>query len=166
MKQEPVDFMETLVQQIIDQVKVEYTFLNQIKCEITKQAPPIAKFDGLGTSVSSIWQKINKEEHLIEGFEGGEILLDISYQDLKSGTQPLAIFVHGFKGFKDWGAFNAVSQQMAARGLAWCKFNFSRNGTTPDKPTEFADPEAFGNNNYGIELTEIGLVLDWVESSI
>jgi len=108
--------------------------------------------------------KINKEEHLIEGFEGGEILLDISYQDLKSGTQPLAIFVHGFKGFKDWGAFNAVSQQMAARGLAWCKFNFSRNGTTPDKPTEFADPEAFGNNNYGIELTEIGLVLDWVES--
>jgi len=57
LKQEPVDFMETLAQQIIDQVKVEYTFLNQIKCEITKQAPPIAKFDGLGTSVSSIWQK-------------------------------------------------------------------------------------------------------------
>lgn len=108
--------------------------------------------------------KINKEEHLIEGHEGGKILLDISYQDLKSGTQPLAIFVHGFKGFKDWGAFNAVAEQMAARGLAWCKFNFSRNGTTPEQPTEFADPEAFGNNNYGIELTEIGLVLDWVES--
>lgn len=108
--------------------------------------------------------KIIKEEHIIDGYEDGKILLDISYNVLKNGTQPLAIFVHGFKGFKDWGAFNDVAEQMAARGMAWCKFNFSRNGTSPEKPTEFVDPEAFGNNNYGIELNEIGLVLDWVES--
>jgi len=108
--------------------------------------------------------EIIKEEHVIDGYEKGQMLLDISYQKLKVGNQPIAIFVHGFKGFKDWGAFNAVAESMAAQGLAWCKFNFSRNGTTVEKPTEFADPEAFGNNNYGIELSEIGLVLDWVEA--
>lgn len=54
---DPVDFIETLVEQIIDQVKDEYSFLNEVKCEIMKQSPPIEKFDGLGTSVSSVWQK-------------------------------------------------------------------------------------------------------------
>jgi dienelactone hydrolase len=110
-------------------------------------------------------EKINKEEHIIKGFEEREFLLDLQYQSLKMGQQPIAIFVHGFKGFKDWGAFNYISKQMAAQGLAWCKFNFSRNGTTVDEPTTFNDPEAFGNNNYSIEISEIGLVIDWIEQN-
>lgn len=109
-------------------------------------------------------EKVNKEEHVIPGFENGEISLDISYKKRKEGKQPIAIFVHGFKGFKDWGAFNEVAAMMAAQDMAWCKFNFSRNGVTPENPTEFVNPEAFGNNNYSIELSEIGTVLDWIES--
>lgn len=109
--------------------------------------------------------EIIKKEAIINGYEQGKIALDIQYKALKKGKQPAVIFIHGFKGFKDWGAFNAIAEQMAASGLAWCKFNFSRNGTTPEQPTEFADPEAFGNNNYSIELDEIGKVLDWLIES-
>lgn len=109
--------------------------------------------------------KIIKEEHIIKGFEDKDFLLDIEYKSLKSNTQPVAIFVHGFKGFKDWGAFNYISHQMAVQGLAWCKFNFSRNGTSIEEPTSFVDFEAFGNNNYSIEIAEIGTVLDWIEEN-
>lgn len=110
-------------------------------------------------------EEVIKISEVIDGFEKGKIALDLSYKSLKKGAQPIAIFVHGFKGFKDWGAFNDVAEQMSNMGLAWCKFNFSRNGVTLDKPTEFTDPEAFGNNNYSIELNEIGLVLDWIEAN-
>lgn len=42
------------------------------------------------------------------------------------------------------------------------KFNFSHNGTTPEHPEEFADLEAFGNNNYSKQLEDLHLVIDWV----
>lgn len=104
--------------------------------------------------------KINTQ--IIKGFEDAAISMDLQYKDLKKGIQPIAIFVHGFKGFKDWGAFNEMSKYMANNGMALLKFNFSRNGTTVNEPTKFANPEAFGQNNYTIELAELGLVLDWV----
>lgn len=54
---EPVDFIETLVEQIIKKIRVEYDFLSRINCEIIKLTPPIAKFEGKGTSVSMQWKK-------------------------------------------------------------------------------------------------------------
>jgi len=57
IKTEPMDFLEGLVQQIIDQVNKEYDFLDEVACEITKLTPPISQFDGKGTSVKMIWQK-------------------------------------------------------------------------------------------------------------
>jgi len=107
-------------------------------------------------------EEVKVNTQIIKGFEDAAILMDLQYKPLKKGKQPLAIFVHGFKGFKDWGAFNEMSKYMANNGLAMLKFNFSRNGTTVNEPTKFTNPEAFGQNNYTIELKEIGLVLDWV----
>lgn len=46
-------------------------------------------------------------------------------------------------------------------GFVFVKFNFSHNGTTPQKPDEFADLEAFGHNNFTIELDDLGAVMDW-----
>lgn len=40
--------------------------------------------------------------------------------------------------------------------------NFSHNGTTPEQPEDFADLEAFGQNNYSKELADLNAVLNWL----
>ncbi|WP_185226495.1 alpha/beta hydrolase family protein [Chryseobacterium indologenes] len=74
--------------------------------------------------------------------------------------QPLIIFVHGYKGYKDWGAWDLMAKKFAEAGFFFVKFNFSHNGTTVEDPLNFADLEAFGNNNYSKELSDLGLVID------
>ncbi len=103
-----------------------------------------------------------KENYTITGFENGKIGLDVQFLENQKIKQPIVLFVHGFKGFKDWGAFNTMAQYFAQNGLACLKFNFSRNGTTIENPSVFGAPESFGKNTYSIELKEIELILDWV----
>lgn len=74
--------------------------------------------------------------------------------------QPVILFLHGFKGFKDWGHFPLVAEAFAAAGFAFINFNFSHNGTTLEQPTDFADLEAFGHNNYDRELFDTQRVMD------
>ena len=97
------------------------------------------------------------------GSAGKPILLDAFYKQ-NSKAKPIIIFSHGFKGFKDWGAFNLIANQFAEAGFVFVKFNYSYNGTTPDDPIQFADLEAFGNNNYSIELNDLGIVIDEIVS--
>src|SRR3954467_220818 len=99
---------------------------------------------------------------IIPGLHNKPITLDVFY-DPDIEKQPLVIFCHGFKGFKDWGHFNLVGEKFAANGLAFLKFNFSHNGTTPEDPDKFADLEAFGNNNYIIELDDLQTVITWAQ---
>jgi len=74
---------------------------------------------------------------------------------------PLVIFVHGYKGYKDWGAWSLMAEKFAEAGFFFVKFNFSHNGTTVDDPHNFVDLEAFGNNNYSKELSDLGVVIDY-----
>jgi uncharacterized protein len=102
-----------------------------------------------------------KRNIVIPGSRQKPIALDLFYND-DGLRKPVVIFVHGFKGFKDWGHFNLLAEASAHAGFAFVKFNFSYNGTTVDNPLEFADLEAFGNNNYITELDDLKLVIDWV----
>lgn len=98
---------------------------------------------------------------IISGSKDKPILLDFYYK--RTGKpKPILIFSHGFKGFKDWGHFELLAQSFAEAGFIFVKFNFSYNGTTPKHPIDFADLEAFGNNNYSIELDDLGLVIEYV----
>jgi pimeloyl-ACP methyl ester carboxylesterase len=99
----------------------------------------------------------------IPGSRQKPILLDIFMKENGIKKTPV-IFVHGFKGFKDWGHFNFLAQHFAASDFVFIKFNFSYNGTTPENPVEFGDLEAFGNNNYITELDDLKLVMDFVLS--
>lgn len=105
-------------------------------------------------------KKIQKHELSIEGFNKRSITLDISIPVSKTAL-PLIIFCHGFKGFKDWGHFNWVADSAAQQGLAFLKFNFSHNGINPNNLTELSDLEAFAENNYSIELFDLGKVIDY-----
>lgn len=79
----------------------------------------------------------------------------------KSSQAPVIIFCHGYKGFKDWGAWTLLGKAFALNGIAFFKFNFSSNGVTRYSPDEFNDLEAFGLNNYTKELSDLKAILDW-----
>ncbi len=92
---------------------------------------------------------------------GKPVLLDLHYPETQS-PPPVAIFFHGFKGFKDWGFWRQAADTFAAAGIAFLRCNFSHNGTTAEHPEDFADLEAFGQNNFTKELLDIQAVLDWL----
>ena len=77
---------------------------------------------------------------------------------------PLIIFVHGYKGYKDWGAWELMAEKFANAGFYFVKFNFSHNGTTIENPNEFADLEAFGENNYSKELDDLEIIINHFKS--
>ncbi|NNC94725.1 MAG: prolyl oligopeptidase family serine peptidase [Chitinophagales bacterium] len=101
-----------------------------------------------------------KQNIILDGLHGKPILTDV-YLDENSEKKPIVIFVHGFKGFKDWGVFDLVAQYFANSGFVFIKFNLSHNGTTVDQPSDFADLEAFSNNTFSKELDDLAVVIDW-----
>jgi len=86
---------------------------------------------------------------------------DFRYTENFKKKLPLIIFVHGFKGFKDWGIFNLLADEFASRGFVFLKLNLSHNGTTTNTPTYHSDLEAFGNNNFTIELNDLEDTIDY-----
>lgn len=76
--------------------------------------------------------------------------------------KPIVIFCHGYKGYKDWGAWNLAAKVFAKKTLFFVKFNFSHNGGTIDNPIDFPDLEAFGHNNFIKELNDLEDIIDWV----
>lgn len=72
------------------------------------------------------------------------------------------VFVHGFKGFKDWGCWPLMARVIATRGYPVGRVNLSHNGTTVDDPAGFGDLEAFGQNTYSKELFDVRAVIDHV----
>jgi len=100
----------------------------------------------------------------IKGRHGRPIILDIFFRD-DIHAAGLIIFSHGFKGFKDCGAWNLLAEKFAEENFAFLKFNFSYNGTTAEYPEEFADLDAFGRNNLLIEMDDLGSVIDFSQST-
>lgn len=96
---------------------------------------------------------------LISNPETKDFLADAYYPET-GGKLPLVIFVHGYKGYKDWGAWDLMAEKFAYAGFFFVKFNFSHNGTTVENPHDFADLEAFGNNNYSKEMSDLKVVID------
>ena len=90
----------------------------------------------------------------IEGSAGKPIFMDVFLAD--NPQAPLVIFSHGFKGFKDWGAFNIVSESFAQQGISFLKFNFSYNGTTASDLFNFSDLEAFDKSEADPNSSTIG----------
>ncbi len=70
------------------------------------------------------------------------------------------VICHGFKGFKDWGFFPYLSEQLARRTLyPVVSFNFSGCGIGPDLEN-FTELDKFERNTFSKELDDLGVVLD------
>jgi len=98
----------------------------------------------------------------IKGANNKTILLDL-YIPKGNKRFPLLVFAHGFKGFKDWGHFNWLAEQFMKEEVAFCKFNFSHNGVDAENPGDITDFETFGQNNYSIEMEDLGKVIDYLQ---
>jgi pimeloyl-ACP methyl ester carboxylesterase len=101
---------------------------------------------------------------IVKGKHGKPIVTDVFFKEDKR-PKNLLIFCHGYKGFKDWGAWNLMATAFSNLGFFFVKFNFSHNGGSVEKPIDFPDLEAFGNNNYTKERDDLQSVIDWVVTS-
>ncbi|PSK94893.1 alpha/beta hydrolase family protein [Taibaiella chishuiensis] len=97
------------------------------------------------------------------GSNNRPITADLTINPAKGDNQPVIVYAHGFNGFKDWGNGALIANRFADAGFAFFKFNFSHNGTTPEHLQDFADLEAFGHNNYSLQLADLSIVFDWLE---
>ncbi|HSG08528.1 MAG TPA: alpha/beta fold hydrolase [Longimicrobiales bacterium] len=75
---------------------------------------------------------------------------------LPDGPPPrnAVVVVHGFKGFKDWGFFPWVAEELAKAGYAVVSFNFSRNGVGSEAD-RFTELDRFGANTLSLEQEEL-----------
>ena len=103
---------------------------------------------------------ILKKDIVIKGSNQRDIVIDITYGE--TNNQPVVLFCHGYKGFKDWGAWHLMAEKFAKAGYCFIKFNFSHNGGTKEQPIDFPDLTAFGNDNFSKQLFDLDQVINWV----
>ena len=99
--------------------------------------------------------------HILEKENKKPILFDF-FLNKDGKKKPVVIFCHGYKGFKDWGAWNLVAESFSRSNFFFLKFNFSHNGGTVRNPIDFPDLDSFGNNNFSLELEDLNRVIDWI----
>ena len=102
-------------------------------------------------------------EHSVVGADKQMVTFDITYKPSKK-KKPVVLFCHGFKGFKDWGAYNLMADFMAELGMFFIKMNFSHNGVATNDLSDITHLELFAKNTISKELADIGAVLDWINN--
>jgi len=75
------------------------------------------------------------------------------------------IYVHGFKGFKDWGFVPYIGEYLSAKGFFVVTFNFSHNGIGDD-PLEFTELDKFSRNTFSREIRELSEMIDAVKGGV
>jgi pimeloyl-ACP methyl ester carboxylesterase len=114
---------------------------------------------------SSQNNKMNLINHIFLGAENRKTLLDFQLPETES-TNNLILFIHGYKGYKDWGAWNLVQSYFVQHGIGFAKINLSHNGGTTDNPIDFPDLEAFGENRYTFELEDITAAIETLDQLV
>ncbi|HXI14270.1 MAG TPA: alpha/beta fold hydrolase [Thermoanaerobaculia bacterium] len=96
------------------------------------------------------------ETLLLESDEGLPIRATLTIPDRPCS---LVVVIHGFKGFQEWGFFPWISEQLASRGHAVCRFDMSRNGVAED-PNTFERLDLFAGDTYSIQLADLRRVMN------
>ncbi|MDA7803470.1 alpha/beta hydrolase [Crocinitomix sp.] len=102
---------------------------------------------------------IDFKNKIYTGSAGRKSLFDCTIPD---NPKALIIFVHGYKGYKDWGAWNLMEDFFVKAGFGFIKFNLTHNGGTVDNPIDFDDLEAFGKNCYTFEINDLDIIIEEV----
>lgn len=98
------------------------------------------------------------------GAAGRNSLIDLEIPS--DWNEEVLVFIHGFMGFKDWGAWNLVQAYFVGKGFGFCKFNLSHNGATTACAEDFPDKEAFAQNRYSYEVEDVKCATKWLEQHV
>lgn len=92
------------------------------------------------------------------------IRYDLYYPATRNSISfPVIIFLHGFKGFKDWGPFPDACEELALAGFGVLAMNFSLNGIGENK-TEFTEMDHFARETITQDLKDIKSVIDALQN--
>ena len=76
---------------------------------------------------------------------------------------PAVLVAHGFKGFKDWGMFPWICEQLAEAGLRAIRFDFSHNGV---EATDFDRLDLFMLDTPSRHQADLRAVADTVDGPL
>ncbi len=82
---------------------------------------------------------------------------------VSASSLPVILFIHGFKGFKDWGAFPDACEELSRAGFAVIAVNLSMNGIGGNL-LEFDELDLFAGETLSRDLEDVGVVIDAVKS--
>lgn len=101
----------------------------------------------------------------IKNKNGFILNMDFRFNENSGRKQPLLLFCHGFKGFKDWGSFPYIMERFAEAGFFTVSFNFTLNGmdNMKDNPVDFDRLDLFAQSTFSSELDDLGEVIDFLE---
>jgi pimeloyl-ACP methyl ester carboxylesterase len=105
---------------------------------------------------------ITKQTFNLTGYNDKPILADMTL-DINKRSLNIVLFIHGFKGFKDWGAHNLAANYFATHNFTYLKFNFSHSGVPANAPTDVTDLDLFASNTVSTELYDLNVVLEYIE---
>jgi len=93
----------------------------------------------------------------------GDILnTDFRFNPESKKKNPVLIFCHGLKGFKDWGCFPYMLESISEEDIFTVSFNFSYNGTglSGKEEQEFTRLDLFAKNTFSRELDDLEIIID------
>ncbi|MEX0593870.1 MAG: alpha/beta fold hydrolase [Balneolaceae bacterium] len=107
---------------------------------------------------------VHKQTGAIDSTLGNPIRYDLYLPTSSSRSAlPVVLFLHGFKGFKDWGPFPSACEDLAANGFAVLAFNFSLNGIG-ENPLELDRLDLFETSTLTQDLEDAGRVIDAIRT--
>jgi dipeptidyl aminopeptidase/acylaminoacyl peptidase len=111
-------------------------------------------------------KNISKTTGAIKSTEGLPIQYDVYHPAGSTPADlPTVLFLHGLKGFKDWGTFPAICRRLSEEGFAVVAMNFSLNGIG-ENPLEFDRLDLFARATLSQDLDDVGSVLQGIHKEM
>jgi dipeptidyl aminopeptidase/acylaminoacyl peptidase len=108
--------------------------------------------------------RVDKNSGAVESAEGLPIYYDLYTPFSATGNSlPIIIFIHGFKGFKDWGAFPDACEELSKVGFGVLAINFSHNGFGKNM-MDFDQLDLFEKETLSRDLNDVGTIIEAVKS--
>jgi len=85
--------------------------------------------------------------------------------EVPRGARALAVLIHGFKGFKDWGFFPWLAEVLCDEAVAVCRFNMSRSGIGED-PETFDRLDLFAEDTYSGQLDDLERAVRYCQTHV
>jgi dienelactone hydrolase len=107
-------------------------------------------------AAAGIRVRVLEEPFLFESSEGLPIRGDVHAPGMEGA--PIAVCIHGFKGFKDWGFWPETARRLSAAGYGAVRFNFSHSGIGTDLQS-FSETELFESGTFTREVEDLREIL-------